>query len=57
VFFIFLEQQGYISYSTKDNDIARNTMLRDMFHQNRSQHHLDEANKNWAEKFFNISFD
>jgi hypothetical protein len=54
---IFLTSQGYITFKTEDHKISKNTELRDMFHQNRSQHHLDEANKNWAEKFFNISFD
>ena len=46
-----------ISLSTQDHKIAKNTALRDMFHQQRSQTHKDEAEKNWANKFFNINFD
>ena len=53
---IYMNQSG-MSMSTQDHKIAKNTALRDMFHQQRSQTHKDEAEKNWADKFFNIRFD
>lgn len=53
---IYMNTSG-MALSTQDHKIAKNTALRDMFHQQRSQTHKDEAEKNWANKFFNINFD
>lgn len=49
---------GQISLSTKDNKIAENTELRNMFHRSatRSEEHQKSAEQNWMDKYFNVKF-